>query len=146
VGWENLLGGFVVGVLAIAGWESGKWLIRKLRARTLFGDLAGDYVVTRKHDPDRREQGTYRVTVKENVLTVTVIDPPEGETITGEITMNEQVPTAGSGHYVHGTPDRLLWGFWDVQYVKPDTLLVHSIFSDTCDKEAIEGRVWKRVA
>lgn len=143
---EEFIGGVVAGVVAIVVWEAGRrwWRLRRLRLD--FGHLAGDYALTRKLT-GARERGIAKVEVSDSQLNVKFVDLPDGETITGMVGMNEAMPRSGRGQYHHVRPGEVMWGFWDVQVVPPDKLLVHTTYAHGEKHYAVvSGFVWTQVA
>lgn len=146
VSWEEIIGGLIVGVLAVIVWESGKHLWHRCRLRREFGDLAGDYIITRKLNPSAREAGIAHVGVNGSRLTVAFRDLGPGESITGEIEMNQSMPHSGRGQYHHLNGSQEMWGFWDVQVVPRKSLLVHTTYAHDREHYAVvSGFVWTRV-
>jgi hypothetical protein len=144
--WEEIVGGLIVGVVAVIVWESGKQLWRRSRLRHEFGHLAGDYVVTRKLNPGAREDGIAHIDVKGSSLKVTFRDLEPGELITGGIGMNESMPRSGRGQYHHIEGSNEMWGFWDVQVVPRNALLVHTTYAHDREHYAVvSGFVWTQV-
>ena len=120
------------------------WDQRRRRLKHSFGPLAGTYQSARKltNEPER---GTVSITVKGNILGVRFGNLAEGESVTGEIAMNEQLPRSGRGHYWHLEGGLQMWGFWDVQAVDADTLLVHTTYANHLQPVAVvSGYVWSR--
>jgi hypothetical protein len=145
VSWEEVAGGLLVGLAAVVVWEVGRWLWRWIRLRREFGDLAGIYVVTRKLNPSAREDGIAHIDVSGSRLTVTFRDLKAGESISGEIGMNESMPRNGRGQYHHLDGGDEMWGFWDVQVVPPKSLLVHTTYAHDREHHAVvSGFVWTR--
>ena len=144
--WEEIVGGLIVGVAAVIVWESGKQLWRCNRLRHEFGHLAGDYIITRKLNPSSCEDGIARINVNGSRLTVTYQDLKPGESITGEIEMNESMPRSGRGQYHHIDGSKEMWGFWDVQVVPRKSLLVHNTYAHDREHYAVvSGFVWTQV-
>jgi hypothetical protein len=144
--WEEIVGGLIVGVAAVIVWESGKLLWRRNRLSHEFGPLAGDYIITRKLNPGSREDGVAHINVEGSRLTVTYRDLKPGESITGEIEMNESMPRTGRGQYRHIDGSKEMWGFWDVQVAPRNALLVHTTYAhDRKHYAVVSGFVWTQV-
>lgn len=143
--WEEFWGGVAAGFIAIVIWEVWLRLRRRRRLRKQYAHLAGEYSVTRKLQPDVREPGTAVITVKGNVLSVRFRDLPPGRSVTGEISMNEQLRRSGRGHYYDAEDGKDLWGYWDLQVVPSNTLLIHTTFAQHEEHRAVvSGFVWTR--
>ena len=144
--WEAIVAGLIVGVAAVTVWESGKQLWRYVRLRHEFGHLAGDYIVTRKLDPSAREDGIAHIDVTGSRLKITFRDLRPGESITGEIGMNESMLRSGRGQYHHMVGTDEMWGFWEVQVVPRNSLLVHTTYAHHREHYAVvSGFVWTQV-
>jgi hypothetical protein len=146
VSGADLLVGVLAGVVASAIWWALAWSDRRRRLRRDFGHLAGKYRVTRKLS-DLPEPGTVLITVSGNTLRAHQFEGlPDGDSITGEISMNEHLPNTGRGHYAHVKGGKRLWGFWDIQVDDGDTLLVHTTYANYKTHVAVvSGFVWERL-
>jgi len=138
----NLLTGVVVGVVAAIIWALLVLAHRWWRRRQNFKHLAGTYRVTRKSTSERQLE-TVALTVRGNLLQVEYEGLENEGIASGEIVMNEQLPSSGRGHYRHDTPGKARgWGFYDVQVIADGTILVHSTFSDASERAALVGWEW----
>jgi hypothetical protein len=141
----DLLTGVVAGVVAAIIWALLVLAYRWWRRRQNFQHLQGIYGVTRKSTGESQPE-TVSICVHGNVLRVEYVGLDDEGIASGEIVMNEQLPSSGRGHYRHDTPGRKRgWGFYDIQVVDDGTILVHSTFSDTSERAALVGYEWTRV-
>jgi hypothetical protein len=139
--WEDLGVAVLAGLLAagiVVTWRRLWWWL-ELRP------LTGRYRSTRKlasvSDPE-----TATIRAAKNLLRVHFEGLDDGDSIVGEIVMNEQLPRSGKGHYSHISKGEDLWGFWDLQVKDKRTLLVHTTYVDaeTC-REVVAAYVWDRL-
>ena len=102
--------------------------------------------MTRKSTGESQQE-TVSITVHGNVLRVEYDGLDDESIASGEIAMNEQLPSSGRGHYRQDTPGRQRgWGFYDVQVIDDGTILVHSTFSDTSERAVLTGWEWTRAS
>ncbi|MFL5961792.1 MAG: hypothetical protein ACJ757_02720 [Gaiellaceae bacterium] len=126
-------------------WVFGVWLHRKQRFSRDFGRLSGTYRVMRKL-ADQPEQETVSIGVQRNLLAVEFGDLEDGESVTGEIVMNEQLHGSGEGYYRHVKDGVQMWGFWDIQVKDATTILVHTTYANPKTYAAVvSGFVWSRI-
>jgi hypothetical protein len=145
VSGNDLLVGVVAGVLATVIWVVGVWLYRRHRFKHDFGSLNGRYRSTRKLG-DQPEPETVSISVEENLLAVVFEGLPDGESVSGQIAMNAQLPRSGEGNYWHIKAGEQLWGFWEIQVKDADTILVHRTYASHKTHQAVvSGFVWSRV-
>jgi len=143
-GWDDLTFALVTGIVATALWAAGAWVLRRRRLRTDFGPYAGTYIQRRKFPtPGVPETEIVKITVHQNVLRVEFEERPK-RSISGEIVMNEQLPTSGEGHYDDVKDQKQLWGFWAAQIKDKNTILVHTTYASTIDTAVLQGYVWER--
>ena len=92
------------------------------------------------------EPETVSITVKGNLLSVEFENLSDGELVTGQIAMNEQLPQSGEGLYWHVKDRAQLWGFWDIQVKDKNTILVHTTYTNHKTHTAVvSGFVWSRI-
>jgi hypothetical protein len=146
VNWHDLWVGGVAGVVATVVWTFGAWLYGWWRLRQAFNWLNGTYDVRRKESP-QLEPESVQISVRGNLLHISMQNVPDAKLIKGWIAMNEQLPRSGRGHYTHlkSNGDEL-WGFWDVQLAKErKSLFVHANFVDaTRGVEVVSGYIWRQ--
>ena len=146
LGLDDFWFAIVTGLVAALIWWGITWLLRCWRLDQNFKHLAGQYRVTKKLEA---EPQTYWVSIKVsgNLMTVTYEDLPEGDSVTGEIVMNEQLPRSGRGHYHHLKSGVQLWGFYDAQLTPTGTILVHKTFVlAKKDREEVQAFEWSPIA
>ena len=142
---SDLLVGVVAGVVATIIWALGAWIYRERRLRREFHPLTGTYRSTRKLT-DQSEPETVSIRVSRNILLVEFEGIPDGDSVTGEIAMNEQLPRSGRGQYFHVKDGAQLWGFWDIQVKDANTILVHRTYANPKNHTAVvSGFVWSRI-
>ena len=147
---------FVGGVFATAAWVFVAYLFHRGRMWVAFHGLKGTY--------DERKKFTNGVTgkrleinVKRSQLHVRFIDGlRKGETVAGQIAMDERTRNTGRGQYEHIVPpirtrphSQQLFGFWEIQLkasAKPTTILVHTTYSNEQEVATFQGYEWTKVA
>jgi hypothetical protein len=149
VSGRDLLTGVVAGVVAAIIWALLVLAYRWWRRQQNFKHLAGTYRVTRKSTGEPQPE-TVSISVRGNVLGVEyeglVASDGVASAASGEIVMNEQLPSSGRGHYWQDTPGKARgWGFYDAQLVDDGTILVHQTFSDTSERAVLVGYEWTPV-
>ncbi len=122
---------WAVGLLAF--WRARRWL----RYHALDGDF----------DAKRKGSGEieWRLSIKVvgNRLVVTGRND-EGRSFRGEIVMSDELAGSGRGQY-YRDDDPDAYGFWEVQVVNKDRILVHETYSRPSDLRAIvSGFAWIR--
>ena len=143
--WADLLTGVVAGLVATVVWTLLTWDQRRRRLKRDFAPLEGTYSVTRKLAADQ-EPETVVIEVEKSTLVVRFTGLSAGETVTGEIAMNEQLPRSGKGHYWHVRGEAQMWGFWALQVKDVNTLLVHTTYaSHKQPVPVVSGFVWSRI-
>jgi hypothetical protein len=142
---RDLLTGVVAGVVAAIIWALLVLVYRWRRRQQNFEHLQGTYRVTRKSTGES-EPETVSIFVHGNVLRVEYDGLDDEGIASGEIVMNEQLPSSGRGHYWHDTPGKARgWGFYDIQVAGDGTILVHSTFSDTSERAVLVGYEWTAI-
>lgn len=109
IGWGEVLGGIVAGLLASAVIAVAARCWRRHRDRKDFGCLAGTYDVTEKQ-PTEQPDGMVEVAGDGPVLTF-VWTFGDGSVAEGALTMNEQSRVTGAGSYKHVRGSNLGWGY-----------------------------------
>jgi hypothetical protein len=136
--------GVLAGVVAAIIWAVGAYLYRRYCVSADFHDLADEYTVRKKRRAEP-ESDTTKIRVAGNVLRVTQEGFEEGGSAKGEIQMDTSDVRSGKGQYVHDKPGPpILFGFWDVQVMDRDTILVHTTYASTNDTLVFQGYVWER--
>jgi hypothetical protein len=146
VGWSDLLGGVVAGVIASTiAWGISR-LYRLRRNRIDFGRLAGEYRV-REKQPSEEADGTVTLRGNGPVLDLawTLGDRSE---VRGTVSMNEQSRVSGAGSYDHVRGENYGWGYFSLQVAEgergPIRLLVDGRFTDQKARQQIAGAwVWE---
>lgn len=112
VGWGDLLGGIVAGLIGAAIVGAFAWWRRRRRDRADFGSLAGSYAVTEKQ-PSQRAEGTVTVTGDGPLLSFewTTAD---GSQAHGTLAMNEHSRVTGTGSYEQVRGLNHGWGYLTV--------------------------------
>lgn len=90
----DLLTGVVAGVVAAALWTLSAWGYRLWSFKQDFDHLAGKYLVTEKMTGKPAFEAV-SIRVDKNILQVDAEGLPDGDSITGEIAMNEQLHRSG---------------------------------------------------
>lgn len=134
----------LTGIVAAGVWALVAALWRRRRISKDVAPLRGRYTSTRKLATDPEDEAIF-IGVRENVLDVVFEQQPEGVSIEGTITMDEQNLSRGSGSYSHVVDGRDYWGFWDVHVKDDNTLLVHTSFVEaTNGLLRTTANVWRR--
>jgi hypothetical protein len=137
----DLLTGVVAGVVAAAVWAFLALLNRQRRFRRLKR-WNGAYRIFEK-SKNRAEPETLSIRTTGNLLEVRFANMPDGQSVEGQIVMDEQTLKGGKGQYEHTTSKEQAWGFWEVQLKEPDMILVHTTFT-TRAGPVVRGYVWRQ--
>jgi hypothetical protein len=142
----DLLTGAVTGFVAAGAWAFCVLLMRLYGYWRHFAPLSGTYESTRKL-ANKAEAERVVIRAKRGILHVTFENMPIGQSVKGEIAMNQELRRSGRGHYLHVKNGEHLWGFWDVQVTTERALLVHASFAAKTDPPLLvtSGFVWRRV-
>jgi hypothetical protein len=140
VGWGDVLGGVVAGLIAsVLAWAVGR-VLRWRRNRFDFGGLAGAYRVNEKWS--EKDDGTATVSGTGPLLkfTWTLAD---GSEVKGTLAMNEQSRVTGAGSYDHVRGNAYGWGHFTFQVAGRKQggvrLLVDGRFTDQRARQEIAG-------
>jgi len=146
VGWGDVLGGVVAGLIAsFLAWAVSKAL-RWRRNRLDFGGLAGEYRVSEK---GRSETGNRTATLTgAGPLLKFAWTLKDGSEIKGTLAMNEQARVTGAGSYDHVRGSAYGWGGLSFQVAGRERSSVHLLvdgwFTDQTARQQIASAwVWK---
>lgn len=136
----GIITGFLVGVVAsiiasfLYSWEQNK---RRLeRNRKNFEGLEGKYYHYEIGGVEMKGKQSSITYKPPKILTIETVTP-KGHDWVGEITMDEDLPSYGSGRYQYKYSHKEVWGFIHIQII-PETkhILVHAI--DTSQEKEIK--------
>lgn len=143
------------GVVATLAWSVAAYLFHRGRMWLAFHDLDGTYEEKKKFvsEPTGKR---LEIKVKGSQLRVRFIAGlREGETVEGQIAMDERTRNTGRGQYEQIAPpikdrphSRQLFGFWEIQLkasAKPATILVHTTYSNEEDVATFQGYEWTKI-
>lgn len=142
----NLIIALVAGVVAAGVWTCIERSRRRRKNAEHFAWMEGLYGITRKL---AQESQPWKASVKvdDSVLKVEYEDLPEGDSVIGEIAMNELFSLSGSGVYSHVKAGQQLGGSWELQVLNRNTLLVHTAYAHYERFEQVtEAEVWERIS
>jgi hypothetical protein len=143
--WEFLVAAGA-GLAAAVAWAVMVEAFHRGRQRKNYKHLGGAYESTRKFPSAISMPEHLEIVAKANRLTVRRLDAPEGDWTQGKIAMNERLHDSGQGHYANLKCGEQLFGFWDVQVLDDDTLLVHTTYANADDGMVMQGYIWRRIS
>jgi hypothetical protein len=142
---SDLLVGVIAGVISAVLWTLAVFLFWWGRRRRRYAGLRGTFELRERFMPTHAVHWIASVTPSGNRLEVRGSRPSDTgrETFRGEILMSDELSNSGRGHYVRDDePDA--FGFWQVQKVDDNTLLVLETFANEERRKVTYGEIWTR--
>ena len=144
---SDLLAGVTGGVISAALWTLAALSLWRLRHRHRYEGLRGTFELRERFvAADVAVHWIASVIPSGNRLEVSGSRPPRDVrhgTFRGEILMNDDLSDSGRGHYIRNDEPEA-FGFWQVQKVNNDKLLVLVTFANEERGEVTYGEVWTR--